>query len=89
MRGGTLEVISHTAYSAHMRVTLSIPDTTAQRFRAAVPPRRRSHVVTRLIEEELARRDDVLAAACLAANADAVLAQEIDEWQAFDERVEE
>ena len=86
---GTLEVISHTAYSARMRVTLSIPDVTAQRFRAAVPSRRRSQVVTRLIEEELARRDDALAAACRAANADATLAREVDEWQAFDERVEE
>ena len=72
-----------------MRVAFSIPDATAQRFRASVPSRRRSQVVTRLIEEELARRDDALAAACRAANADAALAGEIDEWLVFDDGVEE
>ena len=72
-----------------MRVTLSIPDATANRFRAAVPARRRSQLVTQLIEQELAKRDDALAAACCAANADAALALEIDEWQAFDDGVEE
>jgi hypothetical protein len=72
-----------------MRVTLSIPDATARRFRAAVPPRRRSRVVTHLIEQELAKRDDALAAACRAANADAALELEIAEWQAFDDGIEE
>jgi hypothetical protein len=72
-----------------MRVTLSIPDATARRFRAAVPSRRRSQVVAHLIEQELAKRDDALAAACRAANGDAALAREIDEWQAFDDGLEE
>ena len=84
-----IDSISHTAYSVVMRVTLSIPDPTAHRFRAAVPPRRRSRLVTRLIEEELAKRDDALAAACRAANSDAALAREVEEWQAFDDGVEE
>ena len=72
-----------------MRVTLSIPDPTARRFRAAVPARRRSRLVTDLIEKELAKRDDALAAACRAANADTALEREIDEWQACDDGVEE
>ena len=72
-----------------MRVTLSIPDAIARRFRAAVPPRQRSRLVTGLIEQELARRDDVLAAACHAANSDTALEREIDEWQAFDDGIEE
>jgi len=72
-----------------MRVTLSIPDATAHRFRAAVPPRRRSRLVTRLIEAELAKQDDALAAACRAANADTALEREIGEWQAFDDGVDE
>jgi hypothetical protein len=72
-----------------MRVTLSIPDPVARRFRAAVPARRRSRLVTDLIERELAKRDDALAEACRAANADTSLEREIDEWQAFDDGIEE
>ncbi|RLE24911.1 MAG: hypothetical protein DRJ65_09070 [Acidobacteria bacterium] len=72
-----------------MRVTLSIPDPIAQRFRAAVPPRQRSRLVTGLIEQELARRDDALAAACHAANSDPALEKEIDQWQTFDDEFEE
>lgn len=83
------EVISNTVYSFSMRVTLSIPDPIAQRFRAAVPARQRSRLVTGLIEQELARRDDALAAACHAANSDPALELEIDQWQAFDDEFEE
>ena len=72
-----------------MRVTLSIPDPIARQFRAAVPARRRSRLVTDLIARELSRRDDALAAACRAANADTALEREIDEWQAFDDGIEE
>ena len=72
-----------------MRITLSIPDPVALRFRAAVPPRRRSRLVTLLLEQELARRDEALAAACRAANSDTALERDIDEWQAFDDGVEE
>lgn len=72
-----------------MRMTLSIPDDVAHRFQAAVPARRRSRLVTRLIEQELSERDDALAAACRAANRDRALGREIDEWQAFDDGTEE
>jgi hypothetical protein len=72
-----------------MRMTLSIPDDVARRFQAAVPARRRSRLVTRLLEQELSERDDSLAAACRAANRDQALVREIDEWQAFDDGIEE
>ena len=72
-----------------MRITLSIPDPVARRFQAAVPARQRSRLVASLLEKELASRDDSLAAACRAANSDEALKQEIDEWQAFDDRMEE
>ena len=71
-----------------MRITLSIPDPIARRFRAAVPPRHRSRLVAELIEQELAKRDEALAAACIAANSDTALDQEIDDWQAFDDEVD-
>ena len=72
-----------------MRITLSIPDAVAHRFQAAVPARQRSRLVTRLLEHELAKRDDTLAAACRAANHDKALQREIDEWQSFDDGIEE
>ncbi len=70
-----------------MRITLSIPDEVARRFQAAIPARRRSRLITRLIEKELASRDNALAAACIAANEDDALEHEIDEWQSFDDEI--
>ncbi len=72
-----------------MRMTLSIPDLVAHRFQAAVPARQRSRLVTQLLENELSKRADSLADACRAANRDRALVREIDEWQAFDDGVEE
>lgn len=72
-----------------MRITLSIPDEVAHRFQAAVPARHRSRLVTRLLEQALAERDSLLAAACRSANSDKALEKEIDEWQAFEDGIEE
>lgn len=72
-----------------MRMTLSIPDAVAYRFQLAVPARQRSRLVTRLLEETLAKHEDSLAAACRSANRDRALAHEVDDWQAFDDRVSE
>ncbi len=72
-----------------MRITLSIPDAVVHRFQAAVPARQRSRLVTRLLEHELSKRDDTLAAACREANRDKALQHEIDEWQSFDDGIEE
>jgi hypothetical protein len=41
------------------------------------------------LEQTLAEREDSLAAACRAANRDTVLNKETDEWQAFDDGVNE
>lgn len=68
-----------------MRMTLSIPDSVAKRFQATVPPRQRSRLVTRLIEDELRKESDLLAESCRRANQDEALNQEIDEWQSFDD----
>lgn len=72
-----------------MRVTLSLPDALAHRFLATVPSRERSATVARLLEQELARREASLEAACHAANADAALEAEIDEWQGFEDALED
>lgn len=72
-----------------MRITLSIPDPIARKLQALVPPRRRSRLVTRLLEQETNRRESALAAACRAANGDKALRREIREWQAFDDGIDE
>jgi hypothetical protein len=69
----------------NMRVTLSLPDRLAERFLALVPNRERSSTVARLLEKELARRESELGRACQSANADSVLAEEVAEWQSFDD----
>ena len=68
-----------------MRITLSLPDHLAARFLAAIPSRRRSATVAKLLERELSNHESELERACRAANADAALAAEIEEWQAFDD----
>ncbi|MBI2437638.1 MAG: hypothetical protein HYV36_02335 [Lentisphaerae bacterium] len=70
-----------------MRITLSIPDQVAHRFQVAVPPRQRSRLVARLLEETLAKHENSLAAACQAANRDKALEREIDDWQLFEDVV--
>ncbi len=72
-----------------MRLTLSIPDAVAHRFQVAVPPRQRSRLIARLLEDVLSEHEDSLATACRAANRDKALEQEIDAWQAFDDGVAE
>jgi len=72
-----------------VKLTLSIPDALARRFQVAVPPRQRSRLVARLLEDLLSRHEDSLAAACRAANRDKAHEQEIDDWQAFDDGVAE
>ena len=72
-----------------MRITLSIPETVARRFQAFIPSRQRSRLVTHLLEEELAKREQALEMACRAANADKALAKEVDEWQTFDDGIVE
>ena len=68
-----------------MRITLSLPDHLAARFLAAVPRRRRSATVAKLLQRELATHESQLERSCHAANADAALAAEIEEWQSFDD----
>jgi hypothetical protein len=70
-----------------MQVTLEIPDPLAKKFFSTTPARRRSSTVARLLRAELRRRE--LTAACLAANRDAKLKRDIEDWQSFDEPVVE
>ena len=68
-----------------MRITLSLPDHLAARSLAAVPSRRRSSTVAKLLERELTTEETQLERACHPANAADALAAEIEEWQSFDD----
>ncbi len=68
-----------------MRITLSLPDDLGRRFLAAIPDRKRSALVARLLEDELCRHEKELEQACRAANHDRALVTESTEWQAFDD----
>jgi metal-responsive CopG/Arc/MetJ family transcriptional regulator len=68
-----------------MRITVSLPDELARRFMAAVPDRKRSSLVARLLEDELRKHEKALERACRAANDDAALTVEVDQWQAFED----
>jgi metal-responsive CopG/Arc/MetJ family transcriptional regulator len=81
--------IGHVAYCVRMKISLTLPDEIAHRFLALIPSRQRSAIVARLLEQELRQREQDLEAACLAANADVALAVEIEEWQEFDDDLEE
>ena len=72
-----------------MRMTLSIPDSVAEQFRSKIPQRKRSHLIARLIEHELEKRNNTLVATCHAANQEEILQKELDEWQSFDDVFEE
>jgi hypothetical protein len=70
-----------------MQVTLDIPDPLAKKLFSTTPAQGRSSNVARLPRAELRRRE--LTAACLAANRDAKLKRDIEDWQSFDEPVVE
>lgn len=62
------------------KILLSIPDDLANRFRAAIPARQRSKVVVRLIENEIAKREQKLYECALALEKDMALSEEMAEW---------
>jgi hypothetical protein len=72
-----------------MRMTISLPNQLASRSLTLVLNRERSATIARLLEQELAQRESALEQACLAANADPVLANEIEAWQGLDDSSEE
>ncbi len=68
-----------------MRMTFSLPEALAKRFLVCVPFRERSVTIARLMEHEIAAREERLEKACLQANADESLQRDVEEWQSFDD----
>ncbi len=63
-----------------MKVLVSIPDSLYSRMAATIPPRQRSKVIARLLEDEVRKREQELYQAALAVEQDEDLGAEMKEW---------
>lgn len=63
-----------------MKVLVSIPDSLYSRMTAAIPPRQRSRLIAKLLEDELRKREQELYQAALAVEQDEELGAEMREW---------
>ena len=62
------------------KVLVSLPDELAARMRAAIPPRQRSKVLSKMLEEEIIRRESALYQCALKVEADQSLNEEMADW---------
>ena len=74
---------------AMRKMTFTIPDEVAAPFLRVVPSARRSKFVADALRRSLKDRENALAAACDAVNADAKLNALVEEWQAVNDPIEE
>jgi len=63
-----------------MKVLISIPDSLYSRMTATIPPRQRSRLIAKLLEDEVRRREQELYQAALAVEQDEDLGAEMREW---------
>lgn len=63
-----------------MKVLVSIPDSLYSRMTATIPPRQRSRLIAKLLEDELRKREQELYEAALAVEQDEELGAEMREW---------
>ncbi len=63
-----------------MKVLVSIPDSLYSRMTATIPPRQRSRLIAKLLEDELRKREQELYQAALAVEQDEELGAEMKEW---------
>ena len=68
-----------------MKILLEIPTPLAKRFKAVVPSRQRSAVVTRLLERAFAARTGRDEEVCRRVNRIKQLSAEMVEWERFDD----
>ena len=63
-----------------MKVLVSIPDSLYSRMTATIPPRQRSKLIAKLLEDEVRKREQELYQAALAVEQDEDLGAEMKEW---------
>lgn len=64
------------------KILISMPDQLVIRMKAVIPARQRSKTFTRLMEKEIERREKSLYECAIAVEKDAVLRQEMKDWDA-------
>ena len=64
-----------------VRVNFTLPRNVYMSLKASVPERKRSQLVARLIESELAKREDALYEAAKAVEKDKALNREMKDWE--------
>ncbi len=64
------------------KVLVSLPEDLVRRMRSLIPNRMRSKVIAKLLEEELARREEELYQCATEVEKDEALNKEMDEWEA-------
>jgi hypothetical protein len=64
-----------------MKVLVSIPDSLYGKMIATIPPRQRSKVIARLLEDEIKKREQKLYQAALAVEQDEELDAEMRDWE--------
>jgi len=62
------------------KVLVSIPDNLADRMKAIIPPRQRSKVLAKLLEDEVKRRESELYQCALKVEDDQALSAEMEDW---------
>jgi metal-responsive CopG/Arc/MetJ family transcriptional regulator len=63
-----------------MKVLVSIPESLYSRMAATIPPRQRSRLIAKLLEDEVSKREQELYQAALAVEQDEDLGAEMKEW---------
>lgn len=63
-----------------MKVLVSIPDSLYSRMVATIPPRQRSKLIAKLLEDEVVKREEELYQAALAVEQDEGLGAEMKDW---------
>jgi len=62
------------------KVLVSIPDNLADRMKAIIPPRQRSKILVKLLEDEVKRRETELHQCALEVENDQTLNAEMKDW---------
>jgi hypothetical protein len=62
------------------KILISMPEQLAARMRVAIPQRQRSKIITRLIAEEVEKRERALYECAKAVEEDSALSDEIEDW---------
>jgi len=62
------------------KVLVSVPDNLISRMKAVIPPRQRSKILAKLLEDEVKLRETKLYQCARAVESDQALSDEMEEW---------